>query len=273
MQELQSVQELLTLMEEQEQMSSSEISRLQSALQQAQKKLQEQSEQIVRLSEADLILEENRSLKEENAKLRSEKEEIARKAASVAEADKARFQDQERDLCRKQKMLSSREKAISRKEQELSEAFSRQEEILRRKVENEASKIRWDSDAKLREKQQELSMEYDLKERRIKRQMKAAILYGVVMTALLVVASPLSGKLKASGGILAGWMVGVWNMLNGFADRVALNSLRIPWHVPHQLLYHVIRWGIIGIIAIVIPVSVLTVFCWLVKRRRHSHMF
>ena len=50
---------------EMEQKHLSEISALQSTLQQAQSKLQEQSAQIVRLNSADLILKENEQLKQE----------------------------------------------------------------------------------------------------------------------------------------------------------------------------------------------------------------
>ena len=87
------------------QTSSSEISKLQSALQQAQKKIQEQRDQIVKLNGADLILKDNEKLKSENArivnenaKLVSENDRIMKEAARVVEADKAQLQKKETEL-------------------------------------------------------------------------------------------------------------------------------------------------------------------------------
>ena len=87
------------------QTSSSEISKLQSALQQAQKKIQEQRDQIVKLNGADLILKDNEKLKSENnriandnAKLMSENDRIMKEAAHVVEADKIQLQKKETEL-------------------------------------------------------------------------------------------------------------------------------------------------------------------------------
>ena len=256
---------------QQERQSSSEISKLQSALQQAQKKLREQSEQIVRQSEADLILQDSERLKEENGKLRSENEEIRRKAAREAEADKAQIREQEMELCRKQKILNGRERVVKNKEQELAAEISRQKETIRKKVDEKVQFIRRISDAELLEKQRELSKEYDQKERKIRIRMIAAIIYGVVMTALLVVQLPVPGKLKEPWSILAGWLATAWNMLKGFADRLALNSLRIPGNVPHHLLYLVFYWGIIGILPVISAVVIALTIHWKVTKGRKSH--
>ena len=88
------------------QTSSSEISKLQSALQQAQKKIQEQRDQIVKLNGADLILKDNEKLKSENdrlanenvklvnknAKLVSENDRIIKEAAHAEDAAKSKYQ-------------------------------------------------------------------------------------------------------------------------------------------------------------------------------------
>ena len=87
-----------TLLEELEQTNSSEISKLQLALQQAQRKLQEQSEQIVTLSGADVILRDNERLKDENARLQKEIDRSEREADRAKEACKARLQKKDDDL-------------------------------------------------------------------------------------------------------------------------------------------------------------------------------
>ena len=99
-------EELLSQIEQQ---SSSEISKLQSALQQAQKKLQEQSDQIVRLSGADLILQDNERLKEENERLRNEKDKTEKRAAREAEAAKAKAQLQEEALKRREAVAEQKQ--------------------------------------------------------------------------------------------------------------------------------------------------------------------
>lgn len=270
---LENIADRENLLTQQERQNSSEISKLQSALLQAQKKLQEQSDQIVRLSEADLILQDNEKLKEENGRLRSEKEETERKAAREVEAGKERIRDQEWELCRKQKTLASREDILKKGEQKLANALREQEETIRKKVDEEKRRIGREKDADMLVRQREFTEKYDLKEHKLKVRIKVAILYGVVMTALLVVISPLFGRLKALGGIISGWAVAGWNILNDFADGMALNSLRIPGNIPHRFLYHVIHWGVIGVMAAAAAAVVIMVIHWLVRKHRKAKWF
>jgi len=203
--------------------------------------------------------------------LSNEKEGIAKKAAREAEADRAWVKDQERILSRKQKILGAREEEVKSREQKLADAISKQEETIRKQVDEKAQRIRRASAADLLETQRKLSREYDRKERNIKIRMKMAIVYGVVMTALLIVRLPVFGKLRVPWRMFSGWLTAVWNMLKGFADRIALNSLRIPGNVPHQLLYYIIYWGIIGITALAISAVAIIVFRRLVKKHRKSN--
>ena len=203
----------------------------------------------------------------------NEKEGIAKKAAREAEADRAWVKDQERILSRKQKILGAREEEVKSREQKLADAISKQEETIRKQVDEKAQRIRQASAADLQETQRKLSREYDRKERNIKIRMKMAIVYGVVMTALLIVRLPVFGKLRVPWRTFLGWLTAVWNMLKRFADRIALNSLRIPGNVPHQVLYDVIYWGIIGIIVSVFVAAVVLTIRWIAKKRRKLYSY
>ena len=69
-----------------------------------------------------------------------------------------------------------------------------------------------------------------------------------------------------------GWIAIVWNMLNGFADRMALNCLRFSGRVPHQILYHVIYLGFIGTVVAIIPaLTVISILRLVKKRRKHRY--
>ena len=118
-----------------ERSSLSEISKLQSALQQAQKKLQEQSDQIVRLSGADLILQDNERLKEENRRLQSEKDETEKRVAREAEAAKAKAQRQEEALKR-------REAVAEQKQQEARKAVEAVDIIVKAEVVKERERLK-----------------------------------------------------------------------------------------------------------------------------------
>ena len=262
----QTAAEIEGRLQNQEQTSSSEILRLRSALQQSQKKLQEQSERIVRLSEADLILQENEKLKEVNERLRSEKEETKRKAALEAEAAEEKIKRRGNDILRRQETLRKKEEALKTREQEISDTISQQNEIIQRKVEGKTSVIRWGYETEYRKKRQEISREYERKKRRFKLELMAVVLYGVIITVHNVVCLSGFDRLKGLGGLLWGGVTAVWNMLRTIADRIALNSLRLPGDVPHQLLYYVVYWGIIGVIGAAVAVAIFKAVRWIVRR-------
>ena len=96
--------------EAQEQSSLSEISKLQSALQQARKKLQEQSDQIVRLNGADMILQDNIRLKQANQRLQREKEETSSRAGREVAAVKDKWRRKEALLSVQLKEADAKEK-------------------------------------------------------------------------------------------------------------------------------------------------------------------
>ena len=149
---------------------------------------------------------------------------------------------------------------------EINERLKSEKEETQRKVEGKASIIRWEYEAEYRKKQQEISREYERKKCRLKLQLIAAVLYGVIIIVLNIVRSSGFDRLKRLGDILWGWATAVWNILRTIADRITLNSLRLPGNVPHQLLYYVIYWGIIGVIGTAVVVAIFKAVRWIVSR-------
>ena len=120
------------------QTSSSEISKLQSALQQAQKKIQEQRDQIVKLNGADLILKDNEKLKSENkrivnenAKLVSENDRVMKEAALAVEAGKLQIQKKEEELQVQINAAREAETRASEKESTVDAIIKSREHLVR----------------------------------------------------------------------------------------------------------------------------------------------
>ena len=120
------------------QTSSSEISKLQSALQQAQKKIQEQRDQIVKLNGADLILKDNEKLKSENerivnenAKLVSENDRVMKEAALTVEAGKLQIQKKEEELQVQINAAREAEARASEKESTVDAIIKSREHLVR----------------------------------------------------------------------------------------------------------------------------------------------
>ena len=120
------------------QTSSSEISKLQSALQQAQKKIQEQRDQIVKLNGADLILKDNEKLKSENkrivnenAKLVSENDRVMKEAALAVEAGKLQIQKKEEELQVQINAAREAEARASEKESTVDAIIKSREHLVR----------------------------------------------------------------------------------------------------------------------------------------------
>ena len=120
------------------QTSSSEISKLQSALQQAQKKIQEQRDQIVKLNGADLILKDNEKLKSENkrivnenAKLVSENDRVMKEVALAVEAGKLQIQKKEEELQVQINAAREAEARASEKESTVDAIIKSREHLVR----------------------------------------------------------------------------------------------------------------------------------------------
>ena len=233
-----------TRMEELEQTNSSEISKLQSALQQAQRKLQEQSAQIVKQSGADLILHDNEKLKEENRRLINEKEQSAREAVRMEEACNRRLQKKDEKVLMKCRELEEARARVRQKEVKADELIRDRERLIFERVDTREKKIREES---ARDYNHLLKIARDgwtADKKTMLRRLTITGLYSMFLSGVLSVRSGanvfiLQALAKIAGSLRAG---GIW--LFGLAYRAATLSNIIP--VP--LLSTIIHWGILIII-------------------------
>ena len=229
-------------------MSSSERSKLQSALQQAQKKVQEQSEQIVKLSEADLILKDNEKLKEENGKLRKEKEESESKAARVEEVCEARLKRKDQEVQKKIKEAEDAKAKAQKKEKKAEELIRDQERLIRKEVEDREEKI-WD--IYILKKQRALA---DAEEK-WKAGKKNLIWWGAFVSLYALAVTILLGHmseayrtaLKAAGRQTGGIALAGCKKLLDLAEKAAGISAGIPVPVLKDIVCWIILIVIVGI--------------------------
>ena len=228
------------LLEKLEQTSSSEISKLQSTLQQAQRKLQEQSDQIVTLSGADVILRDNEKLKEENVRLQSEKEQSEKEDARVEEACKRRLQKKDEKVQEKCREIEEDRERIRRKEAKADEMIRDSEHLIRSQVQEREKLIR---DECVRDFDHLLNIARDgWNAAKIKQSGRLIItgLYALFLSALLAVKSGahvimLQAIGKIGYSIRDGW-IWIFTQVSGAAE--------LSQTIPVPTLSIIIRWGI-----------------------------
>ena len=153
---------------EMEQKHLSEISALQSTLQQAQSKLQEQSAQIVRLNSADLILKENEQLKQE----------VKGARATIIHYENA-FQKRMQNLEKKEADIAAEKRRVRKMKEDESELINEKaEEIANPKILTVKRKCE-DAKAKMKHRHEEDT-------RNLKKWLLFLFAYAVSMTMLVV---------------------------------------------------------------------------------------
>ena len=234
-----------TRMEELEQTSSFEISKLQSALQQAQKKLQEQSAQIVTLSSADLILKDNERLKEDNARLQREKENSEKEAARVKEACKRKLQKNDEDL--RQKIQDAEKKEAQARERERqADGLARNREVLiSEKVSSESDRI----EKRLAEQYSKLigllRNDFFRKEKKAERRQVVTSVYALLLAVFLACRSEtymksLTGSvMQIRDGIVFCWGV-LYKFTGKAADICGIVALPFSLGILHRLIFAIV---------------------------------
>ena len=261
-----------TLLEELEQTNSSEISKLQLALQQAQRKLQEQSEQIVTLSGADVILQDNERLKDENARLQKEIDRSEREADRAKEACKARLQKKDDDLRQKIQDAEKKEAQARSREQQADNLIRDREHLISNKVSAETDRIS-------RQLAGQYSRLIDLLRKDFFRREQAAekrqIITSIYALALAVIIACRSGPymktltdtvMQIRSGILFCW---------GAFYRLAGKATGISEKIPVPFLSEIIHWAIFAIVIVIICFIILgliIIVTRLIWRRFHHQL-
>ena len=261
-----------TLLEELEQTNSSEISKLQLALQQAQRKLQEQSEQIVTLSGADVILRDNERLKDENARLQKEIDRSEREADRAKEACKARLQKKDDDLRQKIQDAEKKEAQARSREQQADNLIRDREHLISDKVSAETDRISRQLAGQYSRLIDLLRKDFFRKEQAAERRQIITSIYALALAVIIACRSgPYMKALTDTVMQIRSGILFCWGAFYRFAGKAAGISRKIP--VP--FLSGIIHWAIFTIVIVIICFIILgliIIVTRLIWRRFHHQL-